>query len=265
MAVRFSRDGKRVYVANYLLNAVQVVDPLERKIVESLPLGGPTLPSLARRGEAIFHDGKRSIDQWYSCHSCHYEGGANAVTMDTRNDGRFGNFKTVLGLREVRQTGPWFWHGNEKDFDQALRRSMTGTLLGKEPSGDDVRALAAFLDTLEYPAAPRPRDDRQAEAVRRGEGVFAGRKAGCARCHPEPTFTDGRIHEVGTGERGDVYRGYNPPSLRGVRSRVLFLHDGRVQSLEELLRGPHDPDKLVGRGKLTDGELRDLIAYLRSL
>ena len=106
MAVRFARDGKRVFVANYLLNAVQVVDLPAQKVVRTIDLGGPTEPSLARRGEAIFYDGQRSLDQWYSCHSCHYEGHTNAVAMDTRNDGRFGNFKTVLSLRNVTPHRP---------------------------------------------------------------------------------------------------------------------------------------------------------------
>src|SRR5690606_10757132 len=79
MGVRFSKDGNRVFVANYLLNGVQVVGLKERKVLRTIALGGPREPSLARKGEAIFHDGRRSLDQWYSCHSCHYEGHTNAV------------------------------------------------------------------------------------------------------------------------------------------------------------------------------------------
>src|SRR5262249_42854622 len=88
MGVVYAPDGKRVYVANYLLNAVQVVDPQASKVEKSINLGGPAEPSLERRGAAIFFDAKRSLDQWYSCHSCHYEGHVNAVAMDTKNDGR---------------------------------------------------------------------------------------------------------------------------------------------------------------------------------
>src|SRR5262249_38272017 len=62
------------------------------------------------------------------------------------------------------------------------------------------------------------------------------------------------------GEAGDVYRGYNPPSLRGVHRRVLLLHDGRAKSLEQLLDGPHAPQRVTQRGKLTDQERADLLA-----
>ena len=88
MGLRASRNANQVYVANYLENSVQLVDVEERKVARSFALGGPAEPSLARRGEAIFHDGKRSLDQWYSCHSCHYDGGTNAVRMEDRKSTR---------------------------------------------------------------------------------------------------------------------------------------------------------------------------------
>src|SRR6476660_9860100 len=75
MGIRFDGSGGRVFVANYLTNAVQVVNVAERKLERTIALGGPSEPTIARRGEAIFHDANRSVDGWYSCHSCHYEGG----------------------------------------------------------------------------------------------------------------------------------------------------------------------------------------------
>lgn len=263
MALRYSAKGERIYVANYLLNAVQVIDPATRKVVRTIELGGPRQPSLARRGETIFFDGQRSLDQWYSCHSCHYEGHTNSITMDTKNDGRFGNFKTVLSLRNVTRTGPWFWHGYEKELAAAVRRSMVDTMLGKEPADADVQAVIAYFDTLQPP--PNPYRPALGEAAKRGEAIFRSEKAACARCHSGPQFTDGRIHDVGSGERSDVYKGYNPPSLLGIYDRVLYLHDGRARSLEEALRGPHSPGRVTGNGELTESELQDLLAYLRSL
>src|SRR5207245_512490 len=123
----------------------------------------------------------------------------------------------VLSLRNLKHTGPWFWHGNEKDLETALSKSLSGTMLGKQPDKEVAQALQAFLETLTYPANPHRRPDGSlSDAARRGEQVFQGEKAGCARCHPSPYFTDGRIHNVGTGDHTDVYKGYNPPSLLGV-------------------------------------------------
>ena len=72
-------------------------------------------------------------------------------------------------------------------------------------------------------------------------------------------------HDVGLGSSDDSYEGYNPPSLRGVYDRTLYLHDGRARSLEEVLRGPHNPARVIGLGELSAEELRDLLAYLESL
>ena len=63
----------------------------------------------------------------------------------------------------------------------------------------------------------------------------------------------------------DAYQGFNTPSLLGIYDRTAYLHDGRATTLEDLLSGPHNPAQVTGRGKLTDVELRDLIAYLQSL
>ena len=51
----------------------------------------------------------------------------------------------------------------------------------------------------------------------------------------------------------------------GSRYPVLYLHDGRSESLEDVLTGPHAPDRVTGRGKLSADDLRDLIAYLKCL
>jgi hypothetical protein len=72
-------------------------------------------------------------------------------------------------------------------------------------------------------------------------------------------------HDVGLGSPEDSYEGYNPPSLRGVYDRAFYLHDGRARSLEEVLRGPHNPARIIGLGELSAEELQDLLAYLESL
>jgi YVTN family beta-propeller protein len=265
MAVRYAKNGERVYVANYLLDAVQVVDMTSRTLTRTIELAPPQPPSLARRGEAIFFDAARSLDQWYSCHSCHYEGHTNAMTVDTRNDGRFGNFKTVLSLRGSAQTGPWFWHGWATDFRGALRKSLTESMLGPEPTNDEVDALAAYIESLSAPPNPYQDDAHASAAAARGATVFQSAKAGCTQCHPAPHFTDGQTHDVGLGAATDAYEGFNTPSLRGVHDRVLLLHDGRSRSLEDLLTGPHNPARVTGQGELTAEERQDLLAYLRSL
>ncbi len=266
MGLRVSPDDRRAYVANYLDNSVQVVDLTERQVTRAISLGGPALPSLARRGEAIFYDGRRSLDQWYSCHSCHYEGGTNSVVMDTLNDGSELTFKTVPSLYHLADTGPWTWHGWQTDLTAAIKKSLTDTMLGPDPTAEDAAALIEFFRSLEPPPNPyRQGDGSLSAAALRGRQVFESETAGCAACHSGPHFTDGQIHDVGTNGKSDRYPGYNTPSLLGVYGKVLLMHDGRCTSLNELLTGPHNPQRVTRQGELTDPQREDLIAYLKSL
>jgi DNA-binding beta-propeller fold protein YncE len=266
MGLRPSSRDAVVFVANYLENSVQEVDVVERRIVRAIGLGGPATPSLVRRGESIFLDGQRSLDQWYSCHSCHYEGGSNAVRMDTMNDGTPNTFKTVLPLYHLKETGPWTWHGWQKDLDAALRHSLTTTMLGKQPTDDDTAALHAYLEQLQAPPNPlQPASAESRAAVERGQRLFHSEKAGCAQCHPGPRYTDNDLHDVGLGSSKDKYPVFNTPSLNGVFRKVRLLHDGRAKSLEQVLTEFHNPAKVTGKGDLSADELRDLIEFLKTL
>ncbi|HEX3870314.1 MAG TPA: cytochrome c peroxidase, partial [Pirellulales bacterium] len=264
IGVRLSGDGRRAWIANWLANSVQVVDLDRRDVIQTIDLGGSSEPTLARRGAALFYDGRRSLDQWYSCHSCHYEGGPNSEAMDTKNDGSTHTFKTVPSLVGVTHTGPWTWHGWQKSLDDAMHVSLTETMLGPAPSPEESKALVAFLDTLENPPNPHRADGQRSAAAERGRELFTSASVGCVSCHSGPHFTDGEIHDVGLGKPVDAYVGFNTPSLAGLHRRVRYLHDGRAKSLEDLLSGPHNPEGITG-ATLSDAQRRDLVEYLKSL
>lgn len=266
MAVRSLNDDRHVAVANYLRNSIQIVDLQARQVAREISLGGPATASLARRGEAIFYDATRSLDQWYSCHSCHYEGGTNAVAINTPTDGSPLTSKTVLPLYHLDRTGPWNWHGWQTDLPETIAHSLTSTMQGPEPSQDDVQAMIAYFAQLPPPPNPhRPSDPETAAAVERGRAIFHSEGAGCAACHHGPELTDGQIHDVGTSRRMDRYNGYNTPSLRNVYHKTLLLHDGRARSLDQVLTGVHRPSNVAGTDDLTDAQLADLIEYLKTL
>jgi YVTN family beta-propeller protein len=236
MGLRIGKDDRTIYVANYLDNSVQVVDLESRQVARTLRLGGNEPPTLARRGEAIFFDARRSLDQWYSCHSCHYEGGANAVVMDTFNDGTPFTFKTVPPLYELDKTGPWTWHGTQKDLHAAMKHSLSTTMLGPTPSDSDADALVAYLSALAPPPNPyRSESLSLSDAASRGEQLFRSPISGCSQCHTGTYRTDGEIHDLGLSHRNDAQPGFNTPALQGVFRKVQLLHDGRSPSLQELL------------------------------
>jgi YVTN family beta-propeller protein len=270
----FAPDGKTLYVANYLGDCVQVVDAAEAELIRTIPLGGPEEMSLARRGEALFHDASRSFNQWYSCGTCHTDGGhTSGLDFDTMNDG-WHDFSTahtrsrkkVPTLRRVAHTGPWTWHGWQDSLESAMVESFTKSMQGPKPADEEVAAVVAYLETLDFPRNPyRNPDGSLTEAAQRGEQVFRSSKAACATCHGGPELTDGGIHDVGLNEGGDVYKGHNPPSLRGLYDKDPYLHDGRAATLREALTKGHTPEEVTGLGSLDEAELDDLLAYLKSL
>jgi YVTN family beta-propeller protein len=269
----FAPDGKTLYVANYLADAVQVVDAETATLTQTIALGGPETLSLARRGEILFHDATRSFNQWYSCNTCHSDGHTNGLDFDTLNDGRqdlstahLRSRKKVPTLRRVTLTKPWTWHGWQTALEDAMIESFTKSMQGLRPSNDEVEALVAFLGTLDYPRNPyRTEDGGLSPAAERGAQVFRSATAACNTCHGGKELTDGKIHLAGLEESDDAYRGYNPPSLRGVYDKDPYFHDGRSKTLEDALSGPHDPDVVTGLGTLSEAERADLIAYLKSL
>ncbi len=266
MGLRMAKDNRRVFVSNYLTSEIHEIDLETKKVARHIQLGPVAEPTLARQGEAIFYDGARSLDQWYSCHSCHWEGGTNAVAMDTMNDGTIRTFKTVLSLKNVTQTAPWTWHGWQKDLEAAMHKSLTDTMLGPRPTRDDVAAMIAYLKALDSPPNPnRLADGGLSPAATRGKTLFESKRAGCSTCHSGPFFTDGKIHDVGLNSPKDYFQGYNTPSLVGIYNRVRYLHDGRAKTLDEVFNEYHKPQDLGEGDALDSAELKDLIEYLKSL
>jgi YVTN family beta-propeller protein len=258
-------DDRRAVVANYMNNSVQIVDVVAAKVLKSIELGGPKTPSLARRGEAIFYDADRSLDSWFSCGTCHTEGHTCGQKFDTLNDGNYDTDKLAPTLRGVTKTSPWTWHGWQTSLDAALRKSLRDTLISQKPTtDDDIRAMLAFLGTLKYPLSPfRRANGELTTAASRGKHLFEG-KANCIPCHRGEHFTTKATYKVGLESNRYFFPEFNPPSLRGVHARRIFLHDGRASNLEEVLTRHHQPEKLAGE-RLTDKELADLIAYLKSI
>lgn len=270
MAVRALADNRRVLVANHTLDELQIVDVEGKNKLSYISLGkkpdDAESQQLVHRGMEIFYDGQRSLDQWYSCQSCHLDGGSNARPMDTWNDGTALTVKTVLPLHGVTETAPWTWHGWQNELDESIQNSFTDTMQGKEANAEDVRALRAYLASISLPPNPfLTADGKLSEAAEAGRKLFASPETACSTCHSGSTYSDGLNHDVGLGSDSDKYPTHNTPTLLGTYRKVRWLHDGRAKSLETLLTQYHSPEKVSGTAPLTDEQVQALIAYLKSL
>ena len=116
-------------------------------------LGPPPAPTPAHLGARIFHDAERSLGGWYSCQSCHPDGGTEGFSFDTAADGN-GGPKRSPGLVGTERTGPWAWIGRFSTLREQIESSLENTMAAsKPPASDDVDRLIAFLGTLEAPLA----------------------------------------------------------------------------------------------------------------
>jgi hypothetical protein len=123
---------------------------------------------------------------------------------------------------------------------------------------------------LAIPAPAPPPGSFDAAAGARGDALFTG-KAGCARCHVPPLYTEPGWNMHTAAEIGiDDFQARRAPDdryrtapLRGLWTHQQggFYHDGRFATLHDLVA---HYDGFFGLN-LTDAEIGDLIEFLKSL
>ena len=259
-AVRIAGDGRTAFVANTLDDSISLVDLVDRQVTATISLGpAPTL-SVVQQGELLFYDARLSHDNWMSCHSCHTDGHTNGERNDNFSDRSFGAPKRVLSLLGVRDTLPLAWNGQVQTVQRQIENSIEKTMQREEPlPRGEVKAIAAYLQTLELPPSLDVlRGTVDAAAIERGRTVFA--RHDCGACHAAPTYTSPETYDVGlVDSQGN--KQFNPPSLRGLSHRGPYFHDSSAATLEDVFQKHSHPSG----EKFSEGEVRDLAAFLRSL
>lgn len=256
-AILLHPDEKILYVANQHSDTISVVDTEREEVVTTISLGPEVALSALEKGERAFFDARLSLSGWYSCHSCHTDGHTCGGAADTAGDGSFGAPKQIPSLLGVGHTAPWGWLGSIGDLHSQAHRSIVSTMQGTEPPPEVVDALAFYLQSLE-PVTSTHADWSSANQIEAGRSLFEG--LGCAGCHSPPTYTSPATYDVGLVDEVANSR-FNPPSLRGVRNRAPYLHDGRAATLQAVFRD-HGHQLPV---TLTDAELDQLLAFLSTL
>jgi cytochrome c peroxidase len=149
-----------------------------------------------------------------------------------------------------------------------------------------IQAIATYERTLISDQAPFDAfvaGTPGALTPQEANGLAVFNRAGCARCHGGPVFSDGRFHDIGvrpenedvgreavTGVLADRGR-FRTPTLRNVGLRAPYFHNGGKATLEEVVdfydRGgdfanPGLAPEMQPLG-LTPIEKADLVAFLR--
>jgi cytochrome c peroxidase len=157
-----------------------------------------------------------------------------------------------------------------------------------------LRALAQFQRTLISDQSAYDRWVAQQPGATLGQEALKGMalfSQYCAGCHPPPFFTDHRYHHNGLDSIFPVtwehpgqgrYRvtllpedlgRYKTPTLRNIAVTAPYMHDGRFQSLEEVMAHyrhgvkahANTDERLIGSLDITPEGQQQLIAFLHTL
>ncbi len=188
---------------------------------------------LAELGKRLFFDPRLSGDAAISCASCHVpaKGFADGLALSKAYPGSKG-FRNTPTLINSAHKPAWFHDGRlGTNLNDVTREMITETYLMNmdmrlmqerlkqdpdyvgmfeaaglgEPSNGGVRkAIPEFLKTLTSTGAPFDTGAMSASSTR-GFELFKG-KAGCARCHSGPRFTDDGLHNLGVPENPEIFR-----------------------------------------------------------
>ena len=255
----------RVYVANYYSDTVTVLDPETFEVVQTIDLGGLARMDQVRRGEFLFNDGAHCFQRWLSCTSCHPDARADGVNWDLLNDG-MRNPKNAKSLILSWATPPSMSRGVRASMEVAVEKGFLFIQFTKLAE-DDLEAVRAYLRAAEPIPSPwhRMADGSPDPQARLGEEVFD--KAGCARCHPAPLYTDMEMYDVGTQSSRNFVQNntFDTPTLIEMYRTGPYLHDGRATTLREVLTVYNPEDRHGITSHLTDAEIDYLVAFLMSL
>ncbi len=230
-----------------------------------LPVSAAEAPLVAK-GRELFNDVKLSGDGKWSCASCHpnhaHTNNKTYVGLDVVPDGdpKGRSTPTMWG---VGTRSAYSWAGTAPSLQANVRGIIVNRMKGPEPSPETLAALVAYLKSLGYPPNPRLNADGTPSATapaaaKRGYEIFV--RAGCKACHLPPTYDKKDVEDVFSGGKFKV------PSLRVVGLTAPYFHDGRFATLDDAVKYMWEYVQKAGTTeKLTDADLRDLVAFLKIL
>ncbi|MDR2171720.1 MAG: c-type cytochrome [Planctomycetaceae bacterium] len=259
--------GKNAYVGMYFSDTVQKIDvtatnakPLE------IPLGPKPQLTAARRGEIYWNEASAGFcfQSWHSCASCHPDGRMDAYNWDLLNDG-MGNPKNAKSLLWCYKTPPAMWTGVRESSAHCTKTGFQ-YILFVPPDEKICNDIGEYLHGLEPEPSPFLVNGKLSEKAERGKKVFNDKKVGCAVCHPEPLYTDKKMHDVNSKVYFDHGRTeFDTPTLVELWRTAPYMHDGRYTDLKDVFKKGKHGDVEGDIEGLTDEQLDELVEYLLSL
>jgi DNA-binding beta-propeller fold protein YncE len=252
---------QHLYIAEYFSNSLSIVelDEVDHPVdVRYLALQKQVELTPERLGEQHFNDASFCFQNWLSCASCHSnDARTDGLNWDLLNDG-IGNSKNAKNLLYAHFTPPSMATGIRANANVAVRAGLRYIQFTVRPE-DDAKALDAYLSSLVAVPSPMLVNGELSKKALFGKKVFE--QQDCTDCHHGTYFTNKRSYNIGTGLRQDAEKKFDVPMLREVWRSAPYLHDGRANTVYQLLK-EHDHGE---SSHLSEKELTALVEYVMSL
>ena len=272
----FSRDGRRLFIANRLDDTISVIDPRTNQVASTILLDGPKLVSALRRGEQTFYTARYSFQGQISCSSCHIDSTFDGLEWDLEPDGFGRDIVDNRLIEDIKGTEPYKWNGGNPDIPTECGPRTEMYFWRSEQYGDLTLAdLALYIRSL--PPRPNrwrlpgyeltPKQERGKALFERAVDRFGkpiAENNRCSYCHSGPKGTSQKSFDVGTKKVTDNAGLLDTPQLTNIALTAPYLHDGSARTLEEIWTVYNPQDKHGRTNDLTKDELNDLIEYLRT-
>lgn len=274
--IALSSDGRTAWIdlaldhaiARLTLPAEATAAPIEATLTRTRPTGPIPYTPAALRGRRLFHDATDphlTPSGVVACATCHPGGGEDGLSWFLHHDTIPRKLRRTPPAHGARAAlAPYHWDGEFDDI-ATLTHATIRALMDGDALLIDADAVAAYLDQLTPPPGRPAFDAADAALIARGEATFTA--AGCAECHPPPLYADARSYAVLAPAADPDARlaAADTPSLRAVRARPPYLHDGRAATLLDVIT-THNPDDRHGMTRhLSAPDLAALVRYLESL
>jgi mono/diheme cytochrome c family protein len=222
-----------------------------------VPLGESTLDPQVEAGRQLFFDATSGVmstaASGVSCATCHMVGRTSGINVMER-DLIARQVPTFAG--PIAMTAPFTWNNLVPTVPEEARITSQIRLGGRDVTEDQLEAVAAYIEQIRD--VDTPEKGSTAPEVARGRALFERPDVGCSGCHNGVRLTDNLDY--------DLYglTGVNTPTLVGIVATAPYLHDGRADTLRDVLETTRRGE-MGNTSLLTEAELDDLEAYLRSL
>ena len=246
------KDGV-LYCGNYFDGSVSTVD-LAIGVTRTLRFIDQPEPSEVRMGQMLWSDANNCYQRWQSCNSCHPDAVVDGFNWDNLNDGIGGGGKSARSMLYSHRTPPVMSTGIRPSAEVAVAAGMK-FIQFNTLSEENLAMIDEYLKYLYPQSSPAlNRDGTLTESATAGKVLF---EKNCASCHPAPLYTDNNLYDVGTKHFSGDSGVYDVPTLNEVWRTAPYLHDGSLNTIEEVVR--------LFAKDLTDTEVGQLADYVRSI